>query len=114
SLIGNEELNRIISYSDTCIACSPEVREKIMEMGHRDVRTQYSFIDPALIHIEPARISKIKEELGILPSDFVWVISGVVSYMKGLDRILPILEAFKDQPVKIVWIGRLLNHGLEY
>src|SRR5690606_28873921 len=114
TFVRKEELRRIISYSDTCIACSPEVREKIMRMGHRDVRIQHSFIDTALIKTDPERVKDLKARLGILPSDFVWVVSGVATYMKGLDRILPILQAFQDRPVKVVWIGRLLDDGLEY
>lgn len=114
TFIRYEDLKQILSYSDTCIACSQEVRDKITDMGHPDVRIQYSFIDTGLININPTRVDKIKEELGILPSDFVWVISGVATYMKGLDRILPILGAFRDQAVKIIWIGRLLNTGLDF
>lgn len=114
TFVRKEELRRIISHSDTCIACSPEVREKIMRMGHRDVRIQHSFIDTGLIRTDPERVNGIKAQLGILPSDFVWVVSGVATYMKGLDRILPILQVFQDRPVKIVWIGRLLDDGLEF
>jgi glycosyltransferase involved in cell wall biosynthesis len=114
TFIRHEELKKIITYSGTCIACSKEVQEKIQNMGHQDVRIQNSFIDPGLIHVKPERVAEIREELGILSSDFVWVISGVATYMKGLDKILPILEAFKHLPVKIIWIGRLLHDGLDF
>lgn len=114
TFIQHDQLQQIITGSKTCIACSTEVLEKVKEMGHPDVRLQNSFIDTHTIHVNPKRVAEIREELGILPSDFVWVISGVVSYMKGLDYIIPILKAFNHLPVKIIWIGKLLNTGLDF
>src|SRR5690606_29195177 len=75
---------------------------------------QNSFIDTHTIHVNRKRVAEIREELGIQPSDFVWVISGVVTYMKGLDYVIPILKAFSHLPVKIIWIGKLLNTGLDF
>ncbi len=114
TFVRHEELKQIISSTDTCIACSEEVRDRIMEMGHGKVKVQNSFIDIKTIHVDPKKVDKIKKELGILPSDFVWVISGVATYMKGLDFIIPVLDKLIHLPIKVVWIGRVLNTGLDY
>ncbi|SEA25742.1 glycosyltransferase [Pedobacter hartonius] len=114
SLIKGNELEQIISYSDICVACSDVVAGKLAELGHRDIRIQYSFIDTSTIDINPLRIQEIRDQLGISADDFVWAISGRATYMKGLDYVLPILEHFKDEAVKIVWIGPQYNTGLDY
>src|SRR5690606_31079751 len=75
---------------------------------------QASFIDDTAIHTDPNKIQEIKKRLNISASDFVWVISGSVIYMKGLNYLIGILEAFKNEPVKIVWIGKSLDSGLDY
>lgn len=114
TFVQHDQLQQIINCSNTCIACSEELRERITEMGHLDVRLQNSFIDINTIHVNPKRVDEIKKELGILPSDFIWVISGVATYMKGLDYVISVLETFKHLPVKIIWVGRILNTGLDF
>lgn len=107
-------LKKVISYSDICIGCSDEVCEKLADFNHPNIQLQYSFIDATTIHTNANRIATLRSELGILPTDFVWIVSGGATYMKGLDCILPILAHFKGQPIKIIWIGKLLDDGLEF
>jgi glycosyltransferase involved in cell wall biosynthesis len=114
SLIKGNELHQVISNSDICVACSDVVAAKLSELGHPDIRIQYSFVDTGMININPLRITEIKNQFGISTDDFVWAISGRATYMKGLDSVLPILEHFKDEPVKIIWIGPQYNTGLDY
>lgn len=114
SLIKAEAMRKTIAYSDVCICCSEVVCEKVAALNHADIRLQYSFVDTQTINVDSGRISAIKRELGILPSDFVWVVAGGANYMKGLDYVLPILAHFKDEPVKIIWIGTQFDNGLNY
>ncbi|WP_316842966.1 glycosyltransferase family 4 protein [Pedobacter gandavensis] len=114
ALIKGQALKSIFSYSDVCIGCSEIVCEKIADFGHPDIRLQHSFIDASTIQVDADRIAQIKKKLGVLPGDFVWVVSGATSYMKGIDQVLPILEHFKDEPIKIIWIGKQLNTGLDF
>lgn len=114
SEIKGKTLQKAISYSDVLIGCSEMVCEKLAGFEQADVALQYSFIDTDTIHTDPAKITAIKEKLGILPTDKVWVVSGGTKYMKGLDHVLPILEHFKDEPVKIIWLGARLNNALEF
>lgn len=114
SEIKGKILQRAISYSDAWIGCSDMVCEKITDLDGANVALQYSFIDTDTIHTNLVKIAAIKKKLGILPSDFVWVVSGGTKYMKGLDQVLPILDHFKDEPLKIIWIGPQLNNALEF
>lgn len=114
ALIKGAALQSVFSYSDVCIGCSEIVCEKIADFGHQDIRLQNSFIDVATIQVNTRRVAEIKKELGILPGDFAWVISGGASYMKGIDQVLPILEYFKEEPIKIIWIGKQPDNGLDF
>lgn len=113
SSIKRMTLERIISYSDICIGCSEMVCEKIANLK-AEVMLQHSFIDTEEIRVNELNVQAIKEKLGILPTDFVWVVSGGTHYMKGFDLVLPLLEHFKDESVKILWLGSKLDNGLEY
>ncbi len=108
------EMERIVNYSSVCLGCSEDVCEKLSEMGHPDVQLQPSFVDYNGVKVNEDRAKVLKHELGILPEDYVWVISGKATYMKGVDYILPILEGVKDLPVKILWLGHLPDDGLMY
>ena len=109
-----EEMEAIIRRSDYCIACSTPVLDNIRQMGHPRVELQYSFIDDTVIQPDPEKIASLKRDLGISPSDFVWVMSGSVIYMKGLNYIVALLEALKEKPDKILWVGKSLQSGLDY
>lgn len=108
------EMEGVITRSDYCIACSTPVLQNIERMGHPQARLQPSFIDDTAIHTDPEKIQELKRQLKLTASDFVWVISGSVIYMKGLNYIIDLLEALKNEPIKIVWIGGSLHSGLDY
>lgn len=108
------EMEAIIRRSDYCIACSAAVLKNIQRMGHKEVRLQPSFIDDTAIRTDPVRIQQLRQELQLSESDFVWVMSGSVIYMKGLNYIIDLLEALKEEAFKIVWVGGSQHTGLDY
>ncbi len=114
SFIKAQEFKNIIDYSDVTIGCSELVCEQLRNVGHRNIKLQNSFIDEQFIKTNIQRIKQIKDELSIAESDFVWVISGTVAYMKGLDDVLKLAEYFKNDPVKIIWVGGDIDNGLNY
>ncbi|WP_316792783.1 glycosyltransferase family 4 protein [Pedobacter frigoris] len=114
SEIKSQVLERTISYSDVCIGCSDVVCEKLLDLNHPNVALQYSFIDTDTIHVNEGRVEALKKQLGILPGDFVWVVSGGTKYMKGLDFVLPILDHFKDTSIKILWLGSKQDNALYF
>jgi glycosyltransferase involved in cell wall biosynthesis len=113
SEIQRNALEKMISYSDVCIGCSDIVYNALLPI-HDFVEKQYSFIDTDTINVDKMVVNKLKEFHGILPTDFIWVVSGGTKYMKGFDLVLPILDKFKDQNVKILWLGTELQNGLTY
>ena len=114
AFIKAQEFKNIINYSNTIIGCSDLVCDQFKNLQHPNIKLQNSFIDEHKINPDKQRIEALKKELGINIDDFVWVISGTVAYMKGLDDVLAIIEHFKNEPIKIIWIGGGLNNGLDY
>jgi glycosyltransferase involved in cell wall biosynthesis len=113
ALIKGGDLQRILTFSHTCVGCSEIVVEKLQELGHENIKLQNSSIDEGGIQPNERIISNIKDRLGITSEDFIWVISGTASYMKGLDLILPLLKHFKNTRVKFLWLGEHTNTGLD-
>jgi len=112
SFIKAQQFRNMIKSSNTILGCSEEVCSAIGALNHQDVRLQSSFIDPASILPTSSKINLIKQQFGIEKDDFVWAISGATTLMKGFDHMLHILDAFKGKPVKFLWIGRIIDDGL--
>ncbi|WP_316846609.1 glycosyltransferase family 4 protein [Pedobacter psychrodurus] len=113
SEIKRTTLEKAIAYSDVCIGCSDVVCNALFPI-HQFVEKQYSFIDTDTIKIDTKVVDKLKELHDILPTDFVWVVSGGTKYMKGFDLVLPILDRFSNQNIKILWLGSEVKNGLTY
>ena len=112
-LIKSESFKRIMDSSHFCIGCSEMVGSRIAEFRPHNIRIQNSFINEEIIKTDRSRIELIKQELGISSEDFVWVISGTASYMKGFDLLLPLMDYFKEKSTKIIWIGQFQENGLD-
>lgn len=110
---GNE-FQAMLQKSNTIIGCSDIVCKCIEDIGHPDVRLQYSFIDENNINVNKEKVEALKKQHGIKLEDFVWIISGATSYMKGFDYMLRILEEFATVNVKFLWIGKQFDDGLNY
>lgn len=104
----------IVEHSDVLVGCSPLVCEKLTGLGHPKVLLQHSFIDPQKIRTDAKRVNALRQQHGIAENDFVWLISGAMAYMKGLDLVLAIAQHFKNKPVKLIWVGADLHNGLDY
>ncbi len=112
--IKSDAFRDIVEHSDALVGCSPLVCEKLEALGHPKVLLQHSFIDAQKIRPNAQRVDALRQQHGIAQNDFVWLISGSMAYMKGLDLVLAIAEYFKGQPVKIIWVGGDLHNGLDY
>lgn len=107
------EFKNIIEYSDTLIGCSERSFNTLKLIAPEKTELQYSFIDEKNIIVNKEEVDELRRKFNVLPEDFVWVISGSLVYMKGLDIILQIMENFKNENVKIIWIGGSLDNGLD-
>lgn len=103
NFITYDNLQQIINYSTSFIGCSEAVCEKINDMGGKDVRLLYGFIDQNKVSFrKPA--DEVKSSLGFSKQDFIWVVSGTTTLIKGIDFLIPLLNLL-DENVKILWIG---------
>jgi len=113
--ISEDHLKLIIGASDICIGCSSVVCEKIEELGHKNVQLLHSFIDTKLIEKQKRLTSNdVKKELKVSPNDFVWLISGSVTYDKGVDYLPEILNCLENEKLIIIWLGKCHKDGLLY
>jgi glycosyltransferase involved in cell wall biosynthesis len=103
NFITYDNLEQIINYSTSFIGCSKAVCEKISDMGGKDVRLLYGFIDQNKISCTKSA-DEVKSSLGFSEKDFVWVVSGTTTLIKGIDFLIPLLNLL-DESVKILWIG---------
>ncbi|MFW0718126.1 glycosyltransferase [Pedobacter sp. N23S346] len=113
SEIKRSTLEKAIAYSDVCIGCSDVVCNALLPI-HHFVEKQYSFIDTDTIKVDQKVVDKLKELHDVLPTDFIWVVSGGTKYMKGFDLVLPILDRFSNRNIKILWLGSEVKNGLTY
>jgi len=112
SFIKSIEFENIIKFSDTLIACSELSLGILNAIAPNKTKLQNSFIDEKSISVDQTKVSLLKKKFGITADDFVWVISGNLAYMKGLNIINQIMASLKDDRIKIIWIGADLNTGL--
>src|SRR5690606_22339188 len=113
SFIKPKTLETIIDYAETCVGCSDAVCEKLKDLGHNKVRLSKGFVDKELIRVNESRSKRLRDDLGFSNDDFVWVISGAGSVVKGIDLLIPLIKKLK-QNHKIIWIGGMNSNGTVY
>jgi len=111
-LVRQEHLSMIIENSDVCIGCSQIVCSKIRELGHRNVKLLYSFIDNESIDERLQKSQLSKKDLGIDDDSFLWIISGTAIYEKGLDYVPSLLKELEGEKFRIIWLGQSYQDGL--
>ncbi len=112
SLVKNEIIETLVKQSTLAIGCSEIVCEKLIDMGHKNVQLLYGFVDDANIKFTRP-IHEIKTELGIKPTDFVWIISGHANTTKGVDFLIPLIKKLKVNH-KIIWLGETDKSGTSF
>ncbi|WP_199117248.1 glycosyltransferase family 4 protein [Pedobacter sp. ASV28] len=105
-------LQRVVENTALCIGCSQIVCEKLQDMGHKNVKLLYGFIDQGRIKINEPR-AQIRSKFGIKEDDFVWIVSGATNTIKGIDYLIPLLKNLNDHH-KIIWIGPIAKNGTFY
>lgn len=112
--LNSKDMKDMVDTSDLIIGCSQSTCEAINDLGAKNVKLLYSFIDADKVKIQPGRSNALRQKLGIPQNDFVWVLSGMTSERKGFD-LLPDIANTLDQPnVHLVWIGEILDNGLVF
>jgi hypothetical protein len=78
SQVSRNDFETIIKGSDLIIGCSDTVCTCMRESGAANVERLYSFVDLQEIVPDPKRVQEIRNEWGVTPKDFVWIMSGTV------------------------------------
>lgn len=106
------EMENVIKNSDLCIGCSEAVCEKIEDMGYKNNKLLYGFIDSSRIKINLNR-ETARKKIELSEGDFVWAISGHTILTKGIEFVIPLLKTLKSN-AKIIWIGGEVNRGINF
>ncbi len=107
-----EEFRTIIDKSRLLIGCSRATCDGIREAGGGEkVRLFYEFISGFGQQLLPQKSLEIREQLGIGPRDFVWMMSGTTSERKGFDFFPDIALQLNLPNVHLVWLGEQLADG---
>jgi L-malate glycosyltransferase len=112
SLVKYNTIEAIIKESILLIGCSKIVCEKLVDMGHKNVQLLYGFIDDENIKITKSA-AEIHQELKIMPTDFVWIISGHANTTKGIDFLIPLIKKLPKNH-KIIWLGEKGKSGTSF
>jgi L-malate glycosyltransferase len=98
-----------ILKSELCIGCSQVVCDVLEDMGHKNVHLLHSFVDDRYIKLSQTKLD-ILSQFNFKSGDFIWVISGSVNMIKGVDFVIPLLKELKSNH-KIIWIGNIEDTG---
>lgn len=110
--VSYKDMESILDSSELIIGCSKAVCDKVEQMGKRNVRLFYGFIDQAKIQVTKGQ-QELKQSLGFKEKDYVWALSGKTTFIKGIDFLIPLLERLPAN-VKLLWIGGKEDTGLYY
>jgi L-malate glycosyltransferase len=86
------------------IGCSGIVQQRLLQLGYPKAHLMYSCIDHRRIQVrqQPAAL---RQQLGIPPDAFVWVMSGTASLRKGYD-LIPDLLTYLPPNACVCWLGK--------
>jgi L-malate glycosyltransferase len=86
------------------IGCSGIVQQRLLQLGFSQTQLMYSCIDHSRIQVrqQPAAL---RQQLGIPPDAFVWVMSGTASLRKGYDLVPDILAQLPPNAY-LCWLGK--------
>ena len=108
SLVKAQTVKNMLN-SEICIGCSEIVCEKLRDMGHKNIHLLYGFVDDEKIKAE-ANGDDLKRQFNINGDDFIWIVSGNTSTIKGIDFIIPLVKELKKNH-KIIWVGAIDESG---
>jgi len=106
------EMKDILENSHLFIGCSQSVCDKIADMGAKNIKLLYGFVDPSRINTSLDRITA-RRQINLNENDFVWAISGYTILTKGIEFVIPLLKTLKSN-AKIIWIGNEVDRGINF
>jgi len=114
AFVGRQDYESIIQESVLLIGCSEVVCDTLRASGGTHVRKLLSFTDLGEIVPLPEGAKALRQEWGVQPGDFVWIMSGTTSERKGFDLLPDLAAAIDDPTVHLVWVGKASVDGMVY
>jgi glycosyltransferase involved in cell wall biosynthesis len=114
AFVGRADYEHIIEGSSLLLGCSEAVCYNLRMSGGQNVQKLLSFMDLSTIQPVNTRVAALREEWGVKPGDFVWIMSGTTSERKGFDLLPDLAQAINDPTVHLVWVGKASSDGLVY
>lgn len=115
SQISSKDFETVLTGSNLHIGCSDIVCKCLKESGSTNVTRLYPFVDLNEINPDPEKVKQIRQEWGVGPDDFVWIMSGTTSERKGFDLLPEIaLQIPEGAKIHLVWVGHSSDDGLVY
>lgn len=114
TFVSRDEYLRIIKKSDLLIGCSETVCTDLRVAGGENVIKLFSFIDLKTINPKKEVVDSLREQWGVKPGDFVWIMSGTTIERKGFDLLPYLAKNIDDPTVHLVWVGWSPSDALVY
>jgi glycosyltransferase involved in cell wall biosynthesis len=96
------------------IGCSRKVTEQIRLIGAQNVATLEEGIDTERVVARPLKAQSIRKSLGIPDHSYVWAMSGMTQYRKGLDLVPDLMEGLRHHNAHLIWIGKTRDTGYDH
>lgn len=109
-----EDMALAMQQADLVIGVTDKICKLARTMGATNVVRQKCLINPSREHVNLARVSKLRETLGIAPNTFVWLMIGTPTHRKGFDFLPTIAQHFQNQNCHFIWMGYTRYSGLTY
>jgi L-malate glycosyltransferase len=96
-------VQQMLDGAERLIGCSEIVCERVRQLGYPNVDKLYECIDIEQIRLTPGL--NLRQQLGIPPDAFIWMMSGVASLRKGLDLVPDVVANLPDSAY-FLWLGK--------
>jgi L-malate glycosyltransferase len=106
-----DDFHNMMLQAKLIICCSFTVQKTINQMGYTQTVLIHSCVDFEQIKITQ-KAEDLRVELGFLPTDFVWAMSGTMSMRKGYDLVPEILAKLPKNH-HLIWLGGKRDTALE-
>jgi glycosyltransferase involved in cell wall biosynthesis len=113
--VSRDELRDVLDRSALLIGCSECASQALREATDHDrIATLHSFIDTSALPARPEQARRLRADLGIVETEFVWLMSGTTSDRKGFDFFPDLARHLNDPRAHLLWLGSRLDTGLTY
>ncbi len=111
-LVKAKHLENFLLKSELSIGNAQNTCKILEQLGSKNIAKIYPFLENNLLNPNPQTSNKLRKALKIDSETYIWVISGALTFAKGVD-FLPKL-ALQFPYIAFVWIGGNTDSGSYY